>query len=170
MLKAGLRILALRKISALRPAATRASPAPIAAWTAIAFLSFACSKLLGWPRRTGLLGSGTHFGRRDIRVTRRSFDRFRSALFGRTLAGPILSTITPAVAPTIASADGPVVFDRVDIFAMFLEEIRYVQESVALKPQIHKCGLHSGKHARDTPFMDAARQRVFLAALEIDLN
>jgi hypothetical protein len=170
MLNPGLRILALRKIAALGPAAPRASPAPVAAWTAIAFLAFACSKLLGRSRCTGLLRSGSHFGGRDVRLARRSFDRFRNALFGRTLARPILSTITPAIAPAVAPAGGPVVFDRIDIFAMFFEEIRYVQEGVALEPQVHKCGLHSGKHARDTPFMDAARQRVFLAALEIDLN
>jgi hypothetical protein len=166
MLHAGLRILALRKIAALRPAPPRASPAPVATRTPIAFLAFACSKLLGRPRGAGLLGSGSHFGRRNVRLAGRSFYRFRHTLFGRTLAWPILSTIAPGIAP----AEGPFVFDRIDIFTMFFEEIRYVQEGVALKPQVHKCGLHSGKHARDTPFMDAACQRVFLAALEIDLN
>jgi hypothetical protein len=161
-----LRILALWKIAALRPSPPRASSTPVATLATIVFLAFARPKLLGRPRWAGLLRSGSRFGRRDVRLAGRSFDRFGSAFFGRALARPILSAVTPAVAP----AGGPVVFDSIDILAMFFEEIRYVQKGVALEPQVHECGLHSRKHARDASFMDAARQRIFLAALEVNLN
>src|SRR5579864_6169029 len=50
-------------------------------------------------------------------------------------------------------------FDRVDDmveFLEFLQEVGDVEESVAIEANIHKRGLHAGKHACDTAFIDAA--------------
>jgi hypothetical protein len=50
-------------------------------------------------------------------------------------------------------------FDRVDDmveFLEFLQEISYVEESVAIEANVHKRRLHAGKHACDTAFIDAA--------------
>ena len=56
------------------------------------------------------------------------------------------------------------------ILVVIFKKIGYVQERVALQANIHESGLHSGQHARDAAFMNAAGERVFFFALIIKLD
>jgi hypothetical protein len=53
---------------------------------------------------------------------------------------------------------------------VFFEEVGHVEERVALQAQVHEGGLHAGEYARNASFMDAARERIFIRALEVDLH
>src|SRR4029077_1784830 len=46
--------------------------------------------------------------------------------------------------------------DDVVEFLQIFEEVADVEEGVAIEANLHKGRLHAGKHARDTPFVDAA--------------
>jgi hypothetical protein len=53
---------------------------------------------------------------------------------------------------------------------VLIEEIRNVEERIAFQPHVHERGLHSGQNARNAALMDAACQRIFIGALEVNLN
>ena len=73
---------------------------------------------------------------------------------GRTLVSPQRTLVTG---------------DPVEVLVLF-EEIRDVEERVALQAHIDKCRLHSGQDARDAPFVDTARQRILVGALEVNFH
>ena len=50
-------------------------------------------------------------------------------------------------------------FDGADhrvVFLVVLEKVGYVQERIAVQPDVDKRRLHSGQHARDTAFVDTS--------------
>ncbi len=55
------------------------------------------------------------------------------------------------------------------LFVVF-EEVRNVKEGIALQADIDERRLHARQHTRYPAFVNAARQRVFLLALKIDLR
>jgi hypothetical protein len=66
-------------------------------------------------------------------------------------------------------ANGTVIGAHLIKVFMFLEEVGHVEKRVALQAEIHECRLHSGEHARDASLMNAAGERIFIGALEINL-
>ena len=84
---------------------------------------------------------------------------------------PVASTITPAV--TIPVAILPhralVAGDLVEVVVLF-KEVRNVEKRVAFQAHIHESRLHSRQHARDAPLMNAARERIFVGALEVNFH
>jgi hypothetical protein len=65
-------------------------------------------------------------------------------------------------------ADGALIACYLVKVFMFFEEIGHVEKRVALQTQIHECRLHSGENAGDSSFMNAAGERIFVGALEIN--
>jgi hypothetical protein len=59
--------------------------------------------------------------------------------------------------------------DLVEIVMLF-EKVRNVEKRVALEANIDESRLHSWQHARDAPFMNAAGQRIFVGALEVNFH
>jgi len=55
------------------------------------------------------------------------------------------------------------------VFEVF-EDIAHVQERVAIQADVHKGGLHARKDSRDFSFVDAADQREFFFALDVDFD
>ncbi len=55
------------------------------------------------------------------------------------------------------------------IFEVF-EDVADVQECVAVQPDIHERRLHTGKHAGDPAFVDAADQRELFFALDVNFD
>jgi len=53
---------------------------------------------------------------------------------------------------------------------MFLQKIRDIKKRVPLKAQVDKRGLHSRQNARDASLVNAARQRILVGALEVNLD
>ena len=62
-------------------------------------------------------------------------------------------------------------FEFVRLFLVFeFQEVRYVEEGVALEPNIDKCRLHAGQNAGDLSVVDRTGQRVFIFAFVIDFR
>jgi hypothetical protein len=59
--------------------------------------------------------------------------------------------------------------DLIEILVLF-EEIRNVEKCIALQAYIDESRLHSRQHACDASFMNAAGQRIFVGALEVDFH
>jgi hypothetical protein len=55
------------------------------------------------------------------------------------------------------------------IFEIF-ENVGDVQESVAIEADVNESGLHTGEHAGDAAFVDAADEGEFLFALDVNLD
>ncbi len=89
---------------------------------------------------------------------------------GHGLRRQSLATLpVPAAIPTIprrALSAGHVI----DVLVMLLQEIRDVEECVALQAKVHKSGLHAGEHASHAPLVDTARERILVGALEVHLH
>ncbi len=60
--------------------------------------------------------------------------------------------------------------DNLVVLLVVFEKIGNVQEGVAIEANVDKRRLHARQHASHPAFVNAARQRVFLLALKIDLN
>jgi hypothetical protein len=56
------------------------------------------------------------------------------------------------------------------VFFVVFEEVGNLEERVAFQPDVNESGLHARKHTRYAPFLNAPGQRVFVAALKIDLD
>jgi len=54
--------------------------------------------------------------------------------------------------------------------AMRVEEVRNVQETIALQPKIDKCRLHAGQDAGHAALMNTPCQRVFIGPLKINFH
>jgi len=50
------------------------------------------------------------------------------------------------------------------------EDVAYVEESVAIKPNVHEGRLHAGEDAGDFTFVDAADEREFFFALDVNFD
>src|SRR6266436_3214202 len=50
------------------------------------------------------------------------------------------------------------------------ENVTDIEEGVAVKTDVHEGRLHSGKDASDFSFVDAADQREFFLALDVDFD
>jgi hypothetical protein len=74
------------------------------------------------------------------------------------------------LAPAAAVPGAAVLRHLVELVGVFFEEIRDVEEAVALQAQVDEGRLHARQHAGDAPLVDTARQRVFVGALEVDLD
>ena len=97
--------------------------------------------------------------------------RWRRGIFLIALVAPAVavpSTITvPAAIPI---AHRPLVAgDLVEVVVLF-KEVRNVQERIALQAHVDEGRLHSRQDARDASLMNAARERVFVGALEVDFH
>src|SRR5205807_7803388 len=100
----------------------------------------------------------------------------------RTRLGPGLrSRVRPGLLPlavAVANDAGSLVAARlggflqlVGFFLVFeFQEVGYIEEGVALQPEVHKGGLHAGKDARDTPVIDRSSEGVLVFALVIDFG
>jgi hypothetical protein len=84
----------------------------------------------------------------------------------RFISTGVISTrlVTPGINP--ARVISMRVRQAIEIFFGFFEEIRHVQERVALQAQIHESGLHARQNARYAAFVNAARERIFIGSLE----
>jgi hypothetical protein len=51
-----------------------------------------------------------------------------------------------------------------------LENVADVEEGVAVQADVHESGLHAGKDACDFSFVDAADEREFLLAFDVDFD
>ena len=68
-----------------------------------------------------------------------------------------------------AARCGP--FQFVGLFLVFeFQEVRYIEEGVALEADVDKCRLHAGQHSGYTPFVDGPCEGVFVLAFEVDLG
>ncbi|MGD0365050.1 MAG: hypothetical protein ABSC93_29570 [Bryobacteraceae bacterium] len=56
------------------------------------------------------------------------------------------------------------------VFVVVLEEIRHVEEGIAIQADIHKGGLHPRQDARHAALMNAPGQRIFFLALIINFD
>jgi len=59
-------------------------------------------------------------------------------------------------------------FQSLSIFFFIEEKIGDVKEGIAFEADVDKGGLHAGKHARHTTFVDGTCKRVFVFTLKID--
>jgi hypothetical protein len=88
-------------------------------------------------------------------------------------SGPVAST---AVVPLASTTIPPWLRERliacygVDILMVLFEKIGNVEKCVALQANIDKRRLHPRQNARDASFMDAACQRIFVGALEVNFH
>jgi hypothetical protein len=60
------------------------------------------------------------------------------------------------------------VVQRLSIFFFIQQKIGDVEKGVAFQPDIDKGGLHAGKHAGHTPFINGTCKRVFVLTLKIN--
>src|SRR5579885_705212 len=157
---AGLRILVLGKPAATlapapgTPPSTISAEASVALGVCVRFRCHTCSR-------------NTFFSFSDFcRFGWSNFDHRRARLtfFRLTLAATLPMT---AIAP-VATA-WLLIGNSVDVL-MFLKKIGNVEERVALQTQIDEGRLHARKDARYTAFVNAARQRIFIGSLKIDLD
>jgi hypothetical protein len=56
------------------------------------------------------------------------------------------------------------------VFVVILEEVRDIQECIAIEANVHEGRLHAGKHACDAALMDTAGQRIFFFTLIVDFD
>ena len=56
------------------------------------------------------------------------------------------------------------------VFLGILEKIGDIEKGVAIETDIHKGGLHARQHSRNSTFVNASRQRVFVFSLMIDFD
>src|SRR5262249_38025789 len=62
-------------------------------------------------------------------------------------------------------------FQFLRLFLVFqFEEIRYIEERIALQPEVHKGGLHAGEHARYALVIDRSSESVLVFALVVDFR
>jgi len=64
------------------------------------------------------------------------------------------------------------VHDLLKLFLIFLlfKKVGYVEECVALQPDIDECRLHSRQYASNSTFVNGTRQRVFVFTLKINFG
>jgi hypothetical protein len=86
----------------------------------------------------------------------------------RFLRGAVIASRFSRGAVIARFADGALITCYLVKVVMFFEEIGHVEKRVALQTDIHECRLHSGENARDASFMNAAGERIFVGALEIN--
>jgi hypothetical protein len=55
------------------------------------------------------------------------------------------------------------------VFEIF-KHIANIQKRVSVQADVHECGLHPGEDSRDFSFVDAADEREFFLALNVDLD
>lgn len=55
------------------------------------------------------------------------------------------------------------------VFEVF-ENVAHIQERISIQADIHECGLHARQDACDFSFVDAADERKFFLALNVDLD
>jgi hypothetical protein len=114
----------------------------------------------------------------------RNYSGNHRGLFGRTLGGrpvgrrgvALLTAASIAIPSPVAAPIAFPVADRALIagdlieILMLLEEVGNVEKCVALQAYIDESRLHSGKHAGDASFVNAAGERIFVGALEVDFH
>jgi len=62
--------------------------------------------------------------------------------------------------------------DLLELFLVFLlfEKVGHIEKGIALQADIDKRRLHARQHARDAPFVNGSRERVFVLAFKIDFS
>ena len=79
--------------------------------------------------------------------------------------------VTPAVTiPVSVLPHGALVAGYLVEVVVLFEEVRNVEKRVAFEAHIDESRLHSGQHARDAPLMNAAGERIFVGALEVNFH
>lgn len=75
--------------------------------------------------------------------------------------------LLPAIPATIPA--WPVIRGDVIDILVFLQEVRYVKERIALQAQVHESRLHARKNPGHASFVDAGGKRVLVGALKVHL-
>ena len=101
-------------------------------------------------------------------AARRSFRRRKVGTRFRGRRGGLALIAVLARPAAIAGGLAPLKFRRV--FLLLFEEIRDVEERVALQSHVDKCGLHSGKDPGDSALVNRAGECVFVFALVVDFR
>jgi hypothetical protein len=57
----------------------------------------------------------------------------------------------------------------VQILMMVVGKVRDIEEGIAFQPQVDECRLHTGEHAGDPAFVNAAGEGILVGALEENL-
>jgi hypothetical protein len=71
----------------------------------------------------------------------------------------------------VALLDGPVGGDFVEVLGVLqLHKVGDVKERVAFQANVNKSGLHSGKNAGDTSFVNGTCQGVFVLAFQVNFS
>ena len=61
-------------------------------------------------------------------------------------------------------------FENLVVIFLVLKEIRNVEKSIPVQPDVHECRLHPGKHPADTPFIDSPYQPHIRISLKIHFH
>jgi hypothetical protein len=62
------------------------------------------------------------------------------------------------------------IVNAIEFVGVLFKEVRDVEEAVAFETKVYKRGLHPGQHSRDSPFVNAAGQRILVGPLKKHLD
>ena len=130
---------------------------------------------LGAPPCACLRGSAGAALRRRPELRRRRTLKLRRP---RAPAGTHGGTRSPVTIPIAVAVPLTAILTRrpfvaghaIDVFVLFFQEVRYVQERIALQAQIDEGRLHARQHARHAALVDTPGERIFIGPLEVNLH
>ena len=83
----------------------------------------------------------------------------------------IAGSAMPHFARGLVGAAGGCLFQFVGLFLVFeFQEVRYIEEGVALEADVDKCRLHAGQDARDSAVVYGTSQRIFVFTFVINFR